>query len=50
MLPVPSSAFVLLRFVHELKIREIAEVAGVPMRTVQSRLRSALQRIEKDLG
>ncbi len=38
---------VLLRFVHELKVREIAEVTEVPMRTVQSRLRSALQRIEK---
>lgn len=40
---------VLLRFVHQLKVREIAEVAGVPMRTVQSRLRSALKAIEKDL-
>lgn len=49
-LPSEQQEVVLLRFVHELKIREIAEVAGVPMRTVQSRLRSALQRIEKDLG
>ncbi len=40
---------VLLRFAHGLKIREIAAVAGVPMRTVQSRLRSALKRIEKEL-
>lgn len=39
---------VLLRFVHELKVREIAEVTDVPMRTVQSRLRSALKRIERD--
>lgn len=41
---------VLLRFAHELKIREIAEVTGVPMRTVQSRLRSALKRLEKDFS
>ncbi|MDD4391034.1 MAG: sigma-70 family RNA polymerase sigma factor [Eubacteriales bacterium] len=41
---------VLLRFAHEQKIREIAEVIGVPMRTVQSRLRSALKRLEKDFG
>lgn len=40
---------VLLRFLNELKVREIAEIIGVPMRTVQSRLRSALKRIEKDL-
>ena len=41
---------VLLRFVHELKIREIADVVGVPMRTIQSRLRSALKRLEKDFN
>ena len=48
-LPNEQQEVVILRFVHELKIREIAEVIGVPMRTVQSRLRSALKRIEKDL-
>ncbi len=48
-LPNEQQEVVMLRFVHELKIREIAEVIGVPMRTVQSRLRSALKRIEKDL-
>lgn len=48
-LPNEQQEAVLLRFVHELKVREIAEVTGVPMRTVQSRLRSALKRIEKDL-
>lgn len=41
---------VLLRFAHDLRIREIAEVLGVPMRTVQSRLRSALKRIERDMA
>lgn len=48
-LPNEQQEVVILRFVHELKIREIAEVTSVPMRTVQSRLRSALKRIEKDL-
>lgn len=47
-LPDEQKEVVLLRFAHELKVREIAEVTGVPMRTVQSRLRSALKRIEKD--
>ena len=49
-LPDEQREVVLLRFVHELKVREIAEVVDVPMRTVQSRLRSALQRIERDSG
>ncbi len=47
-LPDEQREVVLLRFVHELKVREIAEVIGAPMRTVQSRLRSALKRLEKD--
>lgn len=47
-LPDEQREVVLLRFVHELKIREIAEIIGVPLRTVQSRLRSALKRLEKD--
>lgn len=47
-LPDEQREVILLRFAHELKIREIAEVVSVPMRTVQSRLRSALKRLEKD--
>lgn len=47
-LPAEQREVVLLRFAQELKIREIAEVIGVSMRTVQSRLRSALKRLEKD--
>ncbi len=47
-LPDEQREVVLLRFAHELKVREIAEVIGVPMRTVQSRLHSALKRLEKD--
>ncbi|HHV08693.1 MAG TPA: RNA polymerase sigma factor [Clostridiales bacterium] len=49
-LPNEQREVVLLRFAHDLKVREIAEVIGVPMRTVQSRLRSALKRIERDFG
>lgn len=48
-LPKEQQEVVLLRFVHELKVREIAEIIDVPMRTAQSRLRSALKRMEKDL-
>ena len=48
-LPDEQREVVLLRFAHELKIREISEIINVPMRTVQSRLRSALKRLKKDL-
>ncbi|MDE5910553.1 MAG: sigma-70 family RNA polymerase sigma factor [Lachnospiraceae bacterium] len=44
-----SQEIVLLRFRQNLKLREIAEVLGVPMRTVQSRMRTALRRIEAEL-
>ena len=47
-LPDEQREVVLLRFAHELKIREISEIINVPMRTVQSRLRSALKRLKKD--
>ncbi|MEA4925696.1 MAG: RNA polymerase sigma factor [Syntrophomonadaceae bacterium] len=49
-LPDEQREVVLLRFVHELRVREIAAVVDVPMRTIQSRLRSALKRIERDFG
>jgi len=39
---------VLLRFGQDLTIREIAEVVNIPLRTVQSRLRSALKKLKKD--
>ena len=39
---------ILLRFAHELKIREIADVLNLPLRTVQSRLRSALKRLKQN--
>lgn len=40
---------VILRFAHDLKIREIAEVLDEPMRTVQTRLRTALKKLEKEM-
>ena len=40
---------VLLRFGQQLRLREIAQVTGLPMRTVQSRLRAALKQLKKSL-
>lgn len=40
---------IILRFAGNMKVREIAEILNEPMRTVQSRLRSALKRIKKEL-
>lgn len=40
---------VLLRFGQDLKLREIADIMGLPMRTVQSRLRAALKEIRHEL-
>ena len=48
-LPEKQREVVLLRYVHELKLREIAEVLDEPLRTVQSRLRSALKALKKSL-
>lgn len=48
-LPEKQREVVVLRFVHELKLREIAEVLDEPLRTVQSRLRAALKALEKHL-
>ncbi len=48
-LPEKQREVVVLRYVHELKLREIAEVLGEPLRTVQSRLRAALTALEKTL-
>lgn len=39
---------ILLRFAQELTLREIAQVTGKPLRTVQSRLRSALKILKKE--
>ena len=40
---------VYLRFAQDLKLREISEVTGLPLRTVQSRLRSALRQIKSGM-
>lgn len=49
MLPGGQREVIVLRYVHELKIREIADILGEPLRTVQSRLRTALKTLEKNL-
>ena len=48
-LPVELQEIVLLRFVHDLKIKEIAQILNLPLRTVQSRLRSSLKKIETEI-
>lgn len=48
-LPAELQEVVLLRFGHDLTIRETAEVLNLPLRTVQSRLRSALKQLKKNL-
>ena len=40
---------VLLRFGQQLSLREIAAATGLPLRTVQSRLRAALKQLKKQL-
>ena len=40
---------IVLRYVHDLKLKEIALILDEPLRTVQSRLRSALKVLEKSL-
>lgn len=40
---------VLLRFAQQLKLREIAQITGLPVRTVQSRLRAALKTLRMEL-
>ena len=46
-LPEAQREVVLLRYVHGLKLREAAEVLGVPLRTAQSRERAALKAMKK---
>lgn len=47
-LPASQRELIILRYVHELKIREIAEILNLPIRTVQSRLRAALKNLERN--
>lgn len=48
-LPQELQEIVILRYAQELSIQEIAQIVNLPLRTVQSRLRSALKRLRKEL-
>ena len=48
-LPRELEEIVYLRFSQEVKLREIAEITGTPLRTVQSRLRRALDLLKKEM-
>lgn len=49
-LPESQQEIVLLRFRQDLTLREIAEATGQPLRTVQTRLRSALKKLRAKLS
>ena len=48
-LPPELGEVVFLRFSQELRLREIAETVGIPLRTVQSRLRRALELLRTEM-
>lgn len=48
-LPGELQEIVLLRYGQELTMREIAQIMNLPLRTVQSRLRSALKKLRREL-
>lgn len=48
-LPEDSRELVILRYGQDLTLWEIAQVTGIPLRTVQSKLRRALQTLKKEL-
>lgn len=48
-LPEDIRELVILRYGQDLTLREIAQVTGLPLRTVQSRLRSALKQLKNQL-
>ena len=43
-----AQEILLLRFGQNLTIRETAEAMGIPMRTVQSKLRSILKKLKTE--
>jgi RNA polymerase sigma-70 factor (ECF subfamily) len=49
-LPAPFREVIVLREIEELDYREIAEVAGIPLGTVMSRLSRARSMLFKALG
>ncbi len=48
-LPIHLQEIVILRYGQELTMREIAQIVNLPLRTVQSRLRSALKKLRRQL-
>lgn len=48
-LPEEQREIVILRFSQDLTLREIAGIVKLPLRTVQSRLRSALNYLKRGL-
>ena len=48
-LPENQREIVLLRFGQDLTLRETADMLKLPLRTVQSRLRSALKSLKEEL-
>lgn len=50
MLPREQQEVIILRFAQDLTLREISGVMGIPLRTVQSRLRAALKQIKKSMN
>lgn len=49
LLPAAQREVIILRYVHGLKLREIADILQEPLRTIQSRLRTALKTLEHKL-
>jgi RNA polymerase sigma-70 factor (ECF subfamily) len=49
-LPAESREVLVLRELEQLSYREIAEIAGIPVGTVMSRLSRARQRIQQTLS
>lgn len=49
-LPQHQREIVLLRFGQDLTLREIAETVDLPLRTVQTRLRSAVKKLKAEIG
>ena len=49
-LPEEQREIVILRFGHNLTIREIANILGIPFRTVQSRIRLTLKKLKREYG
>jgi RNA polymerase sigma-70 factor, ECF subfamily len=49
-LPIEQREVIVLRYMHELRIKELAQVVGVSERTVRSRLQAAQTRLQELLA